>query len=133
MAGKVGTAYVDTELDPTGVKKGLAQVENETKRRMGGIGTDVKKGFEKAFAPALVGFAAVAFGAKKAIDAASDLNEQISKNTAVFGRAPPRRSRSGRRRRRSHSASRSGRRWRRRARSGTCSCRWASPARTRRR
>ena len=89
MAGKVATAYVDTELDPTGVKKGLQQVENETKRRMGGVGADLKKGFEKAFAPALVGFAAVAVGAKKAVDAASALNEQITKNHAVFkGSAP---------------------------------------------
>ena len=88
-AGKVGTAYVDTELDPTGVKKGLAQVESETKRRMGGVGADVKKGFEKAFVPAIAGLGAVAFGAKKAIDAASDLGEQVSKNTAVFkGSAP---------------------------------------------
>jgi hypothetical protein len=89
VAGKIGTAVVESELDPTGIKKGLAQVEGETKRRMGGVGADLKKGFEKAFVPATIGLAAVAVGAKKAVDAASDLNEQISKNTAVFkGSAP---------------------------------------------
>jgi phage-related protein len=89
MAGQVGTAYVKTELDPTGVKKGLQEVEGETKRRMGGVGADLKKGFEKAFVPALAGFGAVAFGAKKAVDAASDLGEQVNKASVVFGKSAP--------------------------------------------
>ncbi|HKE79053.1 MAG TPA: phage tail tape measure protein [Solirubrobacteraceae bacterium] len=87
MAGKVGTAYVDTELDPSGIRKGLQQVEGETKTRMGTVRKDLKAGFEKAFVPATVALGAVAVGAKKAIDAASDLAESQNAVRVTFGRS----------------------------------------------
>jgi hypothetical protein len=44
---------------------------------------------EKAFLPAVAGLGLLAVGAKKAVDAASDLNEQVNKTSAVFkGSAP---------------------------------------------
>lgn len=46
----------------------------------------VGAGFQKAFVPALAGLGLVALGAHKAIDAASDLSEQVNKTGVVFGR-----------------------------------------------
>jgi phage-related protein len=89
MAGTVGTALVDTELDPSGIRSGLRKVEQETKSGMSRVGADLKSGFEKAFRPALIGFAAVAAGAGLAIKAASDLNEQVNKASVVFGKSAP--------------------------------------------
>ena len=110
MAGTVGTAYVDVELDPTGIRRGLNKVQSDVKQGFDRVsdqasgqmksageksGRSFRDGFsssvktmgpavKKAFLPALAGLGAVAVFGKKAIDAASDLSEQVNKTGVVF-------------------------------------------------
>lgn len=113
MAGSVGTAFVDVELDPTGIRRGLDKTERDVKsgfqrveqtgqrqlksageksgksfrEGFGGAIRGMGPAFEKALIPATVALGAITVAAKKSIDAASNLNEQMNKTGVVFGKS----------------------------------------------
>lgn len=72
---------VEYLADVSDLRKASSQVESTS----GKIGAGVKK----AFIPAIAAFAAVGVAAKRAIDDASNLSEQVNKAGQVFGKAAP--------------------------------------------
>ncbi len=80
MGSKIGTAYID-------VKGDFSAFDRDLDRATGGGG----KKFAALGAAAKAGFAAGAVGvgllAKSSIDAASDINESLSKNQVLFGKS----------------------------------------------
>lgn len=86
MPGEIGTAYVKVELDPTGIRNGLARTEAETSKRFGAAGTKSGKAFSVGWKAGLGGLAIATVAFKGAIDAASALNEQQAASTQVFGK-----------------------------------------------
>lgn len=107
MAGGVelATAYVSLVVSGKGISQGVARelsgVEGQASQTGTKAGQKMGGNLSKAFAPglkkvgdgmrslrgpALVGLGAFALGAKGAIDAASDLNEEISKGQQIFGK-----------------------------------------------
>jgi hypothetical protein len=87
MAGEIGTAYVAVKLDPTGIRQGLATTEAEATKRSGLAGEKAGKAFSRGMKAGMIGLAAIAVGAKVAVDAASDLNEEVNKTQVVFGKS----------------------------------------------
>lgn len=80
---QVGTAFVDVKPDLSGFTR-------EVNRKLAGQTGGIKKSFAAVGRTAAVGLAAGAAGfmvlGKSAIDAASDVNESLSKNEKLFGR-----------------------------------------------
>ena len=83
MAESLGKAVLELEADGGKFSKDLGQAEKQAGTFTGKVG----KGFASAGKVAAVGLGVIAFGAKKAVDAASDMNETVSKTNTVFGKS----------------------------------------------
>ncbi|HMA26086.1 MAG: hypothetical protein ACM33U_09080 [Solirubrobacterales bacterium] len=75
----IGSLLIKLGIDNSGVDSGIAQ----TTSKLGGI----KTAAQRAVAPAVVTLGALTLGAKKTVDAASAMNETVSKTGVVFGPA----------------------------------------------
>lgn len=90
MANQVGTAYVGVEFDRSGIRSALNGLNNDIDRTSGhfaAAGKKMGRGLKVGIAAGAAAFGVAAVGIGKSIDAASDLNEEISKTGVVFGKA----------------------------------------------
>lgn len=75
MTETLGAAAIDLETDQTALDKGFAEAKRKADKAGKDSGTSFSQGVKKAALPAAAVFGAVLLGAKKAKDAASDVNE----------------------------------------------------------
>lgn len=87
MSESLGKAVLELAADHAPLARGMDQAERSVTSKTQSMGSKMKAGLQRAMLPAIGVLAAVGAGAKKTIDAASDLSEQINKTGVVFGSA----------------------------------------------
>lgn len=85
MAEELGTAVLDLETDQTKLDRQLAGVKGKAGQAGSSAGASFKKGITRATLPAAAALGAVALGARKVINSASDLFEAQSAVKTIFG------------------------------------------------
>lgn len=89
MAESLGTAVLDLRADSSQLRRELAATGTTATTASKSFGRKFATGMRKAFVPAIAVVGAAGVAAKKSVDAASDLEEQINKTGAVFGKSAP--------------------------------------------
>lgn len=85
MAEDLGQAVLELTTDDTKLKQGLSSAERTAESTAKSAGQKFSGGISKGALPAAAALGLVAVGAKRTIDAASDLGEQVNKTGVVFG------------------------------------------------
>lgn len=85
MAEDLGQAVLELTTDDTKLKQGLSAAERTAESTAKSAGQKFSGGISKGALPAAAALGLVAVGAKRTIDAASDLGEQVNKTGVVFG------------------------------------------------
>jgi hypothetical protein len=91
VAESLGTATLELEGDLSGLERDLATARSKTtaegKKASAGFGATFASGIRKATVPAIAAIGALAVGAKRTIDSASNLAEAQSAVNTTFGKS----------------------------------------------
>jgi phage-related protein len=85
MSESLGKAVLELGADHLKLDRDMADAEKKVGSSAKGMGGKFKSGLQAGMVPAVAVLATAGAAAKKTIDAASDLGEQISKTGVVFG------------------------------------------------
>jgi hypothetical protein len=85
VSENLGTATLELEGDLSPLGRTMDEAKGLAEKGSKSFGQSFKQGITKAVVPATAALGAIVFGAKKTVDAASGLGEQVNKNTVIFG------------------------------------------------